>query len=99
VLKLPASSTAGIPDWLHVVSGQGIGLVEAKLALHSRRDEVVYRPAQLTAAQRFTLRMVHRAGGRAQVLVLAPEGFVVMEWPEAEQPLGLAHFLERMEAW
>jgi hypothetical protein len=99
VLKLPASSTAGIPDWLHVVSGQGAGLVEAKLALHSRRDEVVYRPEQLTRAQRFILRMVGKHGGRAQVLVLASGGYVVLDWREMEKPLGAAKFHARMEEW
>ena len=96
VLKLPAFVTSGIPDWLHVVSGEGIGLVEAKLA-QGPRALAAYNPVQLTGAQHFTLRMVGRHGGRAQVLVLAPEGFVVLDWQELDVPLSWRQWFDRME--
>jgi hypothetical protein len=74
VVKLPASSLAGLPDWL-LVDPLGISLVEAKL-LQPRGNAFV--PSQLTRAQRFFLEVVARHGGRSYVLVLGPESWFMM---------------------
>ena len=72
VQKLPASSLAGLPDWILVTAEVGIVLVEAKL-LQSRGNAFV--PSQCTKAQRFFLEAVSRHGGEAYVLVLGPESW------------------------
>ena len=75
MVKLPASSLAGLPDWLLVEPGQGVCLVEAKLR---RPMGAAFVRSQLTRAQRFFLECVSRFGGIAYVLILDPSGFV--EW-------------------
>jgi hypothetical protein len=70
VCKLPASSLAGLPDWLVVEPHAGIRLVEAKL---KRRSGAAFLPSQLTRAQRFFLEVVSRFGGDSRVLILGPE--------------------------
>lgn len=73
VQKLPASSLAGLPDWLVVSStGAGSRLVEAKV-LQTRGAAFV--PSQCTGAQRFFLEAVARHGGQASILILGPDGF------------------------
>jgi hypothetical protein len=70
VQKLPASSLAGLPDWLVVEPHVGIRLVEAKL---KRAKGAAFLPSQLTRAQRFFLEVVSRFGGDARVLILGPD--------------------------
>lgn len=73
--KLPASVTAGIPDWL-LLNGWA-SLWEAKLIKPT--GEIVFNPKAkgvLTGAQRFILQMLARyapmSGG---VLLLGPDGY------------------------
>jgi hypothetical protein len=79
VQKIPAASVAGIPDWLHVASGEGIGVVEAKEMLEGPS---AFRISQLTEAQRWTLRTVERFGGRAEVVIVGPGRFVRLPYGE-----------------
>lgn len=84
VQKLPASSLAGLPDWLLVFPGRGICLVEAKLL---RPKGHAFLPSQLSRAQRFFLSVVARHGGEAWVVVLGPESFLeVRVMPDGEIP-------------
>jgi hypothetical protein len=69
VCKLPASSLAGLPDWLLVCRPHGICLVEAKKL---QPKGAAFVPSQLTKAQRFFLEVVARHGGMAFVLILGP---------------------------
>lgn len=83
VVKLPASSTAGIPDWL-LADGNGVVFVEAK-----RREggPTAFRPRQLTVAQRYFLEQVVLHGGRAGVVVLGSQGYVELTPDQARRPL------------
>ncbi len=74
VVKLPASSLAGLPDWFIVERRTGTRVVEAKL-LQVKGSAFV--PSQCTRAQRFFLECVNRHGGRASILILGPG-----EWAE-----------------
>ncbi len=82
VMKLPASVTAGIPDWLHVKPGQGISLVEAKTLNAVVEAQGV--PAQAcSGAQRFILSMVEQYGGRARMLILGKVSYAEVSWEQA----------------
>ena len=74
VCKLPASSLAGLPDWL-MVDCFGVSLVEAKKI---QPKGAAFVPSQCTRAQRFFLEAVGRHGGRAYVLVLGPERWFML---------------------
>jgi hypothetical protein len=97
-LKIPSSSTAGIPDWLLLIGG--IQLWEAKRILVGGR--FAYTPKQLSAAQRFFQRMLKcyapHAGG---VLVLGEHGYVELSPGQALAKGGLTHrgFLRRQELY
>lgn len=100
VMKLPASTTAGIPDWLHVKPGLGIGLVEAK---QTQGCEGFGLPAfalkQLSGAQRWILRTVARFGGRAQVLILDSDGYMLLDWADVPRRMSWRTFRRRMVRW
>lgn len=74
IVKIPASSTAGFPDWM--VLGRGkIELWEAKRV--QERGEIAFSPRQLSGAQRFFLKMLARyASECGGVLILDETGFV-----------------------
>lgn len=74
VCKLPASSLAGLPDWLAVGGPYGITLVEAKKL---QPKGAAFVPSQCTRAQRFFLNAVARHGGVAFVLVLGPDTWLM----------------------
>lgn len=78
VLKLPASSTSGIPDWLVAGTG-GVRLVEAKVRAQGR---TAYRPSMVRLSQRFILGAIARHAGSsyASVLVLSEQGYVELAW-------------------
>ncbi len=88
IFKLPASHTAGIPDWCLM-----LGIVQLWEAKRIRPGKVAYCPHQLTAAQRFFIRMVARyaptCGG---VLLLGEDGFMEVEAPKALRPVAAATF-------
>lgn len=73
IVKIPASLTAGFPDWM-VLHGK-VELWEAKRL--QRGGQIAFSPSQLSGAQRFFLKMIAlyapEAGG---VLLLGEEGFV-----------------------
>jgi len=78
VQKLPASSVAGIPDWLLVHRPFGAQLFEAKRALEGA---YAYVPEQLTAAQRFVLgQIARRWKPAAQLLILDETGYLEMNY-------------------
>ena len=94
VQKLPASSMAGLPDWLVGrikvdVHQNGPRFVEAKAAL---KGATVYRPGQLTTAQRFFLDRWEESGGWASVLVLAEDGWVEISIESAHTPMKRREF-------
>jgi hypothetical protein len=97
VQKLPASSLAGLPDWLVVDEVRGIQLVEAKRMLEG--GHTGYRPSQLTRAQRFFLNAVAQHGGDASVVVLGEEGYAEMPWRYAVKPQTRRWLELRMEAY
>ena len=86
VMKLPASSTAGIPDWLVVGAPYGAQLFEAKLALPT--GEWAFDPHhQLTGAQRFILSAIARKWKpAAQLLILDETGYVEMNYTTRRLP-------------
>lgn len=91
-LKIPASSTAGIPDWL-ILHG-GLELWEAKRTWGS--GPLAYHPKQLSAAQRFFQRMLKRYAPRGGgVVVLGETGFVELSPAAALGPLTRAAFLRK----
>ena len=90
VQKLPASSMSGLPDWLvGRLGGLHPRFVEAKAALDGG---VVYRPNQVTNAQRFFLDRWVESGGRASILILAEDGWVEIEVDRAHLPLTRVQF-------
>lgn len=84
-MKLPASTTAGIPDWLHASEDDGARLVEAKTREACERAGTPW--AACSKAQQFVLRMLdHHAGSYAAVvLVLGEEGYVELTVQEAQR--------------
>lgn len=94
-VKLPASSLAGLPDWL-VLDGLA-EFWEAKKALPGAK---AYDPSQLSAAQRFFQRMLARyaptCGG---VLLLDDDGWLEIPAEKAHRPMARSTFEQRMETW
>jgi hypothetical protein len=83
VFKVPAASIAGIPDYVHVASGFGIGLVEAKEGFpDADAPGTALRLSQFTEVQRWTLTTLERFGGRAEAVILASGSYVRMAWGE-----------------
>lgn len=98
VQKLPASSLAGLPDWLMVHPDVGICLVEAKKL---RNSGAAFLPSQCSRAQRFFLEVVARYGGKSRVLVLGPDSWFmwrVTGWGGVA-PLDRAVFEQHAEAY
>jgi hypothetical protein len=86
VQKLPSSALAGLPDWLAAIPySNELRLVEAKREQPSRR--FAYHPKQLTHAQHFFLEAVNSNGGRADVLVLAEDGYATLRYGQYHKPL------------
>ena len=88
VQKLPASSMAGLPDWLvGKPSEAGTRWVEAK-TLEAVLDAKGRRPTRAcTGAQRFFLDRVSRAGDHASLLVQGPLTYLELAWASADVPL------------
>ena len=85
VMKLPASSVAGIPDWLRVGPPYGAQLFEAKLALPD--GEWAFDPRQLSGAQRFTLGAIARRWKpAAQLLILDETGYLELPYTTRRLP-------------
>lgn len=85
VMKLPASSTAGIPDWLRVGAPYGAQLIEAKVAL--AEGDYAFDPEQLSGAQRFTLSAIARRWKpAAQLLILDEDGWHEMNYTTRRLP-------------
>jgi hypothetical protein len=93
ICKLPASTTAGIPDWLLMLGN--IQLWEAKKI---KPGKIAYDPKQLSGAQRFFMRMIARyAPGCGGVLLLAEHGYVELPAGKAMRVLARKTFTQRME--
>lgn len=95
ICKLPASATAGIPDWLLMLGN--IQLWEAK---RIRSGKTAYCPKQLSGAQRFFMRMIARyapeCGG---VLLLAEDGYFEIPAKRALRVLAAKTFHRRKEPY
>jgi hypothetical protein len=76
VQKLPSSALSGLPDWLAVSKHYGITLVEAKKL---QPKGAAFVPSQLTRAQRFFLEVVSKYGGRAFMVILGPDAWMMVE--------------------
>ena len=98
VQKLPASVTAGIPDWLHARPG-GLRLVEAKTRAACAEEGTPWEAC--SGAQRFILSMVARYAGSdcARVLVLGEEGYQELSLQEARRPDWGKRFIRRQQAY
>lgn len=96
VNKLDATGNAGLPDWL-LVTKKGVALVEAKKVLSKGR--YAYSPKQLRAAQAFTLNAIDLHGGRAYVLVLSDEGYVLLPLKAAKRALTHEAFYAQMKGY
>lgn len=85
MLKLPASVTSGIPDWLHAWPDGGLRLLEAKTVEACVRAGTPWKAC--SGAQQFILRMVkqHAGGHCAAVLVLGEDGYQELTLTEAKQ--------------
>lgn len=99
VLKLPASVTAGIPDWLHARRPGGIRLVEAKTREACARQGTPWKAC--SGAQRFILRMVARHAGAdcARVLVLGEVGYQELSLQQARRPDWGKQFIRRQHSY
>lgn len=91
VQKLPATSMAGLPDWLvgrlGAVGGVKARFVEAKtLAAVLGAKGKTPRAACSTAQQFFLDRWV-QSGGRGSVLVLDESGWIEIDWRDAHRRL------------
>lgn len=98
--KLPASSTAGIPDYLHVgalFGSRRISLIEAK----GTEGDSAFHATMLTGAQIWTLDAIVLHGGSAGVLVLHEDGFIIWPWVYGKRrgPLNLTQFRRLMTPW
>lgn len=84
VLKLPASVTAGIPDWLHAWPGGGLRLLEAKTLEACQRADTPWKAC--SGAQQYILRMVEQHAGShcAAVLVVGEKGYQELTLEEAD---------------
>ena len=95
-LKIPGSTTAGIPDWL-ILHG-GVQLWEAKRI--QQKGRLAYSPKQLSAAQRFFQRMLKRYAPKGGgVVVLGEACFVELSPAAALLPLNQAAFLRKQIAY
>lgn len=85
VLKLPASVTAGVPDWLHAWPGGGLRLLEAKTVEACVRAGTPWKAC--SGAQQYILRMVAEHGGDhcAAVLVVDEEGYLELTLAGAQE--------------
>jgi hypothetical protein len=82
VLKMPASVTAGIPDWVLAHPNSGTVLLEAKCAQDPSRSPFAFQISQLTAAQRLTARLLAGHGANVRLLILAEDGWCSIPWSE-----------------
>lgn len=97
VQKLPASSMAGLPDWLvGRLGGEPPRFVEAK---RIGRGVVAFKPDQVTGAQRYFLNRWVQSGGKASLLLLGEEGWVEIAWPDADRQLSRRAFNEAKWSW
>lgn len=95
ICKLPASTTAGIPDWLLM-----LGTIQLWEAKRIQPGAIAYSPKQLSGAQRFFMRMIARyapeAGG---VLLLGEDGFIEQPAKYALRPMATRTFHQRKEPY
>ena len=97
VQKLPASSMAGLPDWIVGkikvdVHQPGPRFVEAKTleAVESAKGRI---PANAcTTAQRFFLDRWTRSGGYAGLLILAEDAWIEISYESAHRPMKRREF-------
>ncbi len=97
IVKIPASSTAGFPDWL--VLNVGIELWEAK---RIRTGKTAYDPKQLSGAQRFFIRMMARylhADYPSGVLLLGEDGYLEVTAKRALRPMSAKAFHRNKEPY
>lgn len=99
VLKLPASVTAGIPDWLHARKPGGVCLVEAKTQHACAEAGTPWKAC--SGAQRFMLSMVARyAGGDSvRILVLGELGYRELSLQQARRPSWDMEFIRRQRSY
>lgn len=91
VMKIPASSTAGIPDWIVCGAPYGLQFFEAK---RTGSGALAYCPEQLSASQRFVLGAIARKWKpAAQLLILDETGYLEMNY--TTRPLTRAVFDRR----
>ena len=92
---MPALLT-GFPDWLMVMPGLGICLVEAKKLQESGSAFV---PSQCTRAQRFWLETVARFGGQSYILVLGRDCWYMSRVEEVVKAIPIEEFGEMAEMY
>ncbi len=99
VMKLPASVTAGIPDWLHAWPGGGLRLVEAKTRYACAEAGTPWKAC--SGAQRYILRQVEQHAGSeyAAVLVLGEKGYQELTLAEAKQRDWGKRFIRRQRSY
>ena len=97
IVKVPASTTAGFPDWL--VLNVGIELWEAK---RIGTGKTAYDPKQLSGAQRFFVRMMARylsPDYPSGVLLLGEDGFLEIRSKRALRPMSAKAFHRNKEPY
>ena len=99
VMKLPASVTAGIPDWLHAWPGGGLRLVEVKTLEACIRAGIPWEAC--SKAQQYVLRMVEQHAGSqcAAVLVVGEEGYQELTLAEANVEGWMKRFRRRQRSY